>query len=83
MWITVPPQDPPLPSSVLRCGPVTLSVGLVAHDPRRWQYFGLAFSVFSEDSQGACEDSWPREAIALAREELDALEEYLEKQEES
>ena len=56
-------------------GPFQLSVG--PGSGRRWQHFTFSFGRHSEAAHEECLKTWPREAIALARKELDDLETLL------
>jgi hypothetical protein len=43
-------------------------------DHETWQYLSLTLGRFSDGGQDECADTWPREAIRLAREAIDRLE---------
>ena len=77
-WINETAPQPPRQSSIEH-GALRLSVSPHATDPSReqWQWCIMSFGSHSKASHEECLESWPREAIALARKELDELETFL------
>lgn len=65
---------PATENSVIYSGSCRLAVSpATSGDPgKKWQHFQISFGRFTNDDRP--EVTWPREAIGLAREELDALE---------
>ena len=61
----------------LECGSIKLSVRLDP-DGRVWRYCDFCFGSYDELGFARNVEVWPREAIARARAELDALERELE-----
>ena len=47
-------------------------------DGRPWRFFSMTFGSTATEDVDECLESWPREAIAKARKELDELEAKLE-----
>lgn len=76
MWHTEPPE-PVAPRSVLWCGAIRLSIGPSQTSPALWQYLAMSFGAHTNRSADVSKEAWPREAIRMAREELDRLEEKL------
>lgn len=74
--------DEPTPTPRLRAshGPLSISVGL-ASNGQTWQYVELVDGRHSPKSPEQCRETWPREAIALARQALDKFEETLNAEE--
>lgn len=79
MWKTRAPEPQP-ESSVLECENVRLSVGEARNDPRKWKYFSMSFGVHTNQPQSDCLKTWPREALQLARQELDRFEARLDEE---
>ena len=78
MWKSAPPR-PHVAHSEIRSGPVSLSViALADTDPRQWQFLSLTFGRHSTAPHTECLETWPREALALARQALDECEALLE-----
>jgi len=77
-WETDTPERTITERSTLNCGPVRLSVKMYEGDPRTWQHFLLSFAEPSEGSPELRRMEWPREALRMARAELDAFEASLE-----
>ncbi len=70
-----PDPDPPGLESEAKYGNVRL---LVREDSQRqWQSVILCFGRFSEQTHEECLESWPREALKLARTALDEFEAQL------
>ena len=64
----------PVIRSEIQVGNVVLSVSTQADTDKRWQFFCFSFGKYSGATHAECLSSWPREALRLARAELDALE---------
>lgn len=79
MWRTETPEPQP-EQSVISCGHIQLSVGQAHDSPQRWEYFSLSFGRFSNEPHKECLKTWPREALRLARENLDQFEEQLDEE---
>lgn len=78
-WKTTQPVAPPR-ESVLESGHIRLSVRKDEADSERtWQYMIMSFGEHRKASHIECLGTWPREAIALARAELDRLEATLDR----
>ena len=67
-------------SSSLEIGSVRIAVS-PANAEKQWQFFILDFGTHSNASHEECLKTWPREAIARARKELDKLEHFLNEEE--
>src|SRR5574343_1267109 len=52
------------------------------HNGDTWQYVSVSLGRFSKESVESCKVTWPREAIALVRAELDKLEARLNEEHE-
>lgn len=65
--------------SILEMGSVRMSVS-AAKDEKQWQFFVLDFGTHSNASHEECLKTWPREAIARARKELDEFENLLDEE---
>jgi hypothetical protein len=76
---TPPPTPPPLEAHGMRKGRINLSVE-EENGNRRWKYFGLTFSSYSGDSIEECLKTWPPEAFAEARKQIDEFEAEWKKQ---
>ena len=72
-WKLEPPQQPRNYSSSV-CGDVRISIGDAHDDPRQWQYIQVCCGRHSTASHDECRQTWPREAIAMARAALDEFE---------
>jgi hypothetical protein len=73
-WVAT--TEHPTTKHRLYVGPVAISV--TEEEPeRRWQYFCLTISKYSPATAAECLATWPAEAIARARAELDELEAQL------
>lgn len=81
-WKTTPPA-PAKEQSMIECGPVRLhlSDSPCPEAGRTWQHLSLTFGRYSQRTPSDCLDTWPTEAIALARAALDRLEAEIEVQE--
>ena len=81
MWKTAPPPVPsPTPHSEFRRHPIGLSVRQAIDSPDQWSFFELALGMSSSKTHAECLKTWPREALALARQALDEFEQYLKEQ---
>lgn len=81
MWTKeIPKPTPTKPEASAECDKIHLKVqpAYGTDDGRLWQWFDCSFGVHSTASLDACCEIWPREAIRLAREQLDKLEAQLE-----
>ena len=77
MWQTETPK--PLPAaSILDAGTVRLTINAKDLDGWQWQHFILSFGRDSEQAHSECLATWPRDALRIARENLDAFEKTLE-----
>ena len=63
--------------STINKGPCHITVA--PSSGRRWRFFSMDFGSHSEASHEECLKTWPREAIARARAELDKFENLLER----
>ena len=74
-WTNETAPQPPRQSAIEH-GALRLSVSPYATDPSRgqWQWCIMSFGSHTEASHKECLKTWPREAIARAREELDKFE---------
>lgn len=75
MWKTV--ERPVILTAEWNVGDIRLSINPL-DDHRRSQHFGLTFCQFTEADTNSCLETWPREAIALARKKLDEFESRLD-----
>ena len=68
----------------LECGKMYVSVGeQMSENGKRWQYMSVSFGRHADRTVSESMDLWPREAIALARAELDKFEASLEEERET
>jgi hypothetical protein len=74
MWNTT--TSKPLRTSVSDDGCIRLS--LEETKDHVWQFMLIAFGETSDKLHAECLTTWPREAIRIAREKLDAFEASLE-----
>ena len=63
---------------VVHEGPISLTLSHDKESGNRWQWFSVSFGTFTPASMDECRATWPREAIARARAELDRFESALE-----
>jgi hypothetical protein len=79
---TQEPEKPRRPGPVvLRHGDITVVID--AKEENTWLHFSLSLCVRGESTVEKCKETWPRESIAVARRELDKLEETLNKEQDN
>ena len=75
MWKTEPPQ-PKYDRAVFDDGDIHLAI--MTHNGEQAQHISVSVCRFSDQSREKCMETWPREAIRLARQKLNAFEAQLE-----
>jgi hypothetical protein len=75
-WKTIQPT-PPAATSILEIEDFRLCVKESLSIKKRWQHFVLSFGFLSDNEHAKCVETWPTEAIRIAREKLDRLEQRL------
>ena len=76
----IPKPKPTKPVAKLISGEVELKISPSSIDgsAELWQWFYISFGEHSSETMDECCKTWPREAIRLAREQLDAFEAALD-----
>ena len=78
-WETADPRpEPPKLRRAMKFGDLELSVSEARDSNQRWQYLSLTMGMFTVESVEAAMESWPRDALSLARQQLDAFEAALD-----
>ena len=78
-WKTEVPEPRALRSE-MNYKNLTLSISPAnhhGHPDELWQWISLSLGEHREASMGACQETWPKEAIALARKLLDEFEDKI------
>lgn len=75
MWQVKRPDPQPI-QSIMDTGKIRLTIEEMT--TKRWQHFSLSLGAFTEEPHEICLKTWPREAIRLAREELNRFEARLD-----